>query len=86
MQSLPIITKVLSSNPAHVEVYLIQHYVIKLFSDLRKAGSFLCAHLNMGSITGQTQDFKISIGCFSTKQTTIGSMTGSWLVGKLNCH
>ena len=31
MQSVPIITKVVISNPAHGEVYSIQHYVIKQF-------------------------------------------------------
>ena len=34
MQSVPIITKVMSSNPVHREVYSIQHYVIKFFSNL----------------------------------------------------
>ena len=29
MQSVPITTKVMSSNPAHGEVYSIKHYVIK---------------------------------------------------------
>jgi hypothetical protein len=29
MQSVPITTNVVSSNPAHGEVYLVQHYVIK---------------------------------------------------------
>jgi hypothetical protein len=29
VQSVPIITKVESSNPTHGEVYSIQHYVIK---------------------------------------------------------
>ena len=33
MQTLPIITKVVSSNPAHGKVYQIQHYVIKFVSD-----------------------------------------------------
>jgi len=31
MQSVHIATKVASSNPAHGEVYSIQHYVIKFF-------------------------------------------------------
>jgi hypothetical protein len=35
LQSLPLTTNVVSSNPAHGEVYLIQHYVIKFASDLR---------------------------------------------------
>jgi hypothetical protein len=34
-QSVPITTKVVSSNPMHGEVYSIQHYVIKYVSDLR---------------------------------------------------
>ena len=33
--------KVVSSNPVHGEVYLIQHYVIKFVSDLRQVGGFL---------------------------------------------
>jgi hypothetical protein len=40
VQSVPITTKVVSSNPFHGEVYLIQHYVIK-FSYLRQVGGFL---------------------------------------------
>jgi ABC-type transporter Mla maintaining outer membrane lipid asymmetry ATPase subunit MlaF len=32
MQSVPITTKVVSSNTVHDEVYLIQHYVIKFVS------------------------------------------------------
>ena len=34
VQSVPITTKVVSSNPVHGEVYSIQHYVIKFASDL----------------------------------------------------
>jgi len=34
-------TKVMSSNPAHGEVYSIQHYVIKFVSDLRQVGGYL---------------------------------------------
>ena len=41
MQSVPITIKVVSSNPVHGEVYLIQHYVIKFVSDLRQVGGFL---------------------------------------------
>ena len=41
MQSVPITTKVLSSNPSHGEVYWIQHYVIKFVSDLRQVCGFL---------------------------------------------
>jgi hypothetical protein len=34
MQSKPITTKVMNLNPAHGEVYSIQHYVIKFVEDL----------------------------------------------------
>jgi hypothetical protein len=41
MQSVPITINIVSSNPAHGEVYSIQHYVIKLVSDLWQVGGFL---------------------------------------------
>jgi hypothetical protein len=41
MQSAPITTNVLGLNPARGEVYLIQHYVIKIAFDLRQVGGFL---------------------------------------------
>jgi hypothetical protein len=34
VQSVPITTKVVSSNPIHGKVYSIQHYMIKFVSDL----------------------------------------------------
>ena len=41
LQSVPIISKVLSLNPAHGKVYSIQHYVIKFVSNLRQVSDFL---------------------------------------------
>ena len=41
LQSVPITTIVVSSNPVHGEPYLIQHYVIKFDSDLRQVCGFL---------------------------------------------
>jgi hypothetical protein len=41
VQSVPIITKVLSSNLAHGEVYSISLDVVKFDSDLRQVGGFL---------------------------------------------
>ena len=38
---MPITTIVVSSNPTNGEVYSIQHYVIKLVSDLKQLGGFL---------------------------------------------
>ena len=40
MQSKSITTKVVSSNPAHGEVYSIQHYEIKFVNDLWQVGKF----------------------------------------------
>ena len=39
VQSVPITTKVVSSNSVHGEVYSIQHYVIKFVSDLRQVSA-----------------------------------------------
>ena len=41
LQSVPIITKVVSSNLIHGEVYSIKHYVIMFVSDLRQVRNFL---------------------------------------------
>jgi len=41
VQSEPITTKIVSSNPADGEVYTIQHYVIKFVSDWRQVSGFL---------------------------------------------
>ena len=40
MQLVPLTTNVASSNPAHGDVYSIQHYVIKFVSDLRQVSGF----------------------------------------------
>jgi hypothetical protein len=41
VQSVPITTKVESSNPADGKVYSMRHYVINFVSDLRQVGGFL---------------------------------------------
>ena len=41
MSSVPIATNVVSSNPAHGEVYSIQHYVKRFVIDLWQVCSFL---------------------------------------------
>jgi hypothetical protein len=41
VESVPITIKVMSSNPAHSEMYSIQLYVIKIASDLLQVGGFL---------------------------------------------
>ena len=40
VESVPITTKVVSSNPVHGEVYSLQHYVTQYISDFRQVGSF----------------------------------------------
>ena len=40
VESVPITTKVVSSNLVHGEVYSIQHYVTQYISDFRQVGSF----------------------------------------------
>jgi hypothetical protein len=41
VQSVPMTTKIVSSNDAHGGMYLIQHYVIKFVSDLIAAGRWI---------------------------------------------
>ena len=41
MQSVPITTKVVSSNPVHGKLYLIQRYEIEVVNHLRQVGGFL---------------------------------------------
>ena len=41
MQSMLITINVMSSDLAHVEVCLIQHYVIQLLNDMQYVGAFL---------------------------------------------
>ena len=40
VESVPITSKVVSSNLVHGEVYSIQHYVTQYISDFRQIGSF----------------------------------------------
>ena len=40
VQSVPITTKVVSSNSAHGKVYSMSHYLIKFVSDLRQVSDF----------------------------------------------
>jgi hypothetical protein len=41
MKSVPIITIIVSSNPAHGEISSIQNYAIQFVSDLRQVCGFL---------------------------------------------
>ena len=48
-----------NSNPAHGEVYSIQHYMIKFVSDLRQVGGFLWVHRTPVSSTNKTDSHHI---------------------------
>jgi hypothetical protein len=41
VQSVAITSEVMSSNPAHGEVYSIQQFVIKFASNMQQVGGFL---------------------------------------------
>ena len=41
MQSVPITTKIVSSNPTHGQVHLLQLYEIKFVSDLQEVDGIL---------------------------------------------
>jgi hypothetical protein len=51
---------VVSSNPAHGEVYSIQHYIIKFVSELQQVGGFLWV-LRFFFFTSKTDRRKLSI-------------------------
>jgi len=59
IQSVPITTKVVGSNPAHGEVYSIQHFVIKFFCDLWQVGGFLLVLLVLVSSTNNNTNITI---------------------------
>jgi hypothetical protein len=48
---MPITTNIVSLNPAHGKVYLIQHYVIKFVSDLWQISGFLWVSSTTGNNT-----------------------------------
>jgi hypothetical protein len=46
MSSMSNTTNVVSSNPAHCEVYPMQHFAIKFVSELRQTGFFPVSSTN----------------------------------------
>jgi len=63
VQSVLIITKVVSSNLAHGEVYSIQHYVIKFAKDLQKIGGFLWVLISCGMVIVSSDGSPLSRVC-----------------------
>jgi hypothetical protein len=64
MQSVPITTNVVSSNPVHGEVYSIQHYVIKFVSDLRHVGVFFQGTKTENDLNGTSYNRLHAMNCF----------------------
>ena len=60
--ALPITTNVVSSSPTHGKVCSMQHYVIKVVSDLRQVSGFLRVPINL-------KTFVLIIVLLTTKQT-----------------
>ena len=93
VQSVPITTKVVSSNPIHGEVYSLQHYVIKLVSDLRQVCGFLRVHTVSSTnktdrhniteillkVALNTKDYQFGICCFSNKHTALRWKSKDWM-------
>jgi hypothetical protein len=57
VHSVPITTKVVSSNPVHVEVYSIQQYMIKFVNDLRQVRFPPSIKLTIYGIHNEVRDF-----------------------------
>jgi hypothetical protein len=78
VQSEPIISNVVSSNPAHDRVYSIQHFKIKFVSDLRQVGGFL--HQYNYNVT----EILLKVALNTIKQTNNKYMTAQiiFFVGK----
>ena len=70
MQSVPITTKVVSSNPVHDEVYSIQHYVIKFVSDLIATGQWFSPGTPVSS-TNKTDCHNITVILLKVALNTI---------------
>ena len=65
VQSVPITTKVVDSNPVHGEVYSIKHHVIKLVCDLPQVGS------SQVSSTNKTDSHDITAILLNVELSTI---------------
>ena len=64
-----MLVKVVSSNPAHGELYSIQHYVIKFISDLRQVSDFF--PFTLVSSTNKTDRHDITEILFKVVLNTI---------------
>ena len=79
VQSMPITTKVVSSNPVHGEVYLIQYYVIKFVSDLRQLGRWFSPDTPVSS-TNKIDRHDITEILLKVALNTINKQTNHYFV------
>jgi len=87
VQLVLINTKVESSNPVRGEVYSIQHYVIKIVSDLRQVGVFLRLLRFPPPIKTDHHDIAeilLKVALNTIKLTQPNYHSGSWFTIKLN--
>ena len=77
--SVPITTNVVSLNPSHGKVYLIQHYVIKSVNDLLQVGGFLRTLRFTPSIKLTDTIFKeyVQSGLWNKEYHTVRTVTKS---------
>jgi hypothetical protein len=81
MQSVPITTKVVSSNPVHGQVYSTQLYVLKFVNDLRQVCGFLVNQkskmaINAGQrfITGPYDEMNVFLFSLSKTRNLINQL------------
>jgi hypothetical protein len=85
VQPVPITTKVVSLNPVHGEVYLIQHYVIKFASDLLQVGGFsLSTPVSSTNKTGGI--FNYGIQMCKVLKSNIKNVTKIYSIIFICCH
>ena len=80
---MPITNNVVSSNPAHGEVYSIQLYMIKFASDLRQVGSFL-RELRFHPPIKLTTKIKTEI-LLKVTSNTITQNPNKWVMISIRC-
>jgi hypothetical protein len=77
MQSVPITTNVMSSNPAYGKVCLIQHYVIKFVNDWFSPGTPV-------SSTNKTDHYDINWNIVESR-VKHHNPTTTYIVAELTC-
>ena len=80
VQSVPITTKFMNSNPFHSEVYSIQHYVIKFVSDLQLVGDFHQVLRFPPPDHNETTEILLKVAIITINQISSSQNSGAYLV------